>query len=71
MEIPQFVREDIERVRNYVEKVRNVDDVEFQLWRDEHGIYHAKFKYGREATGTMYQAVYGAIANVLTPLEDL
>ena len=71
MEITPFIRDNIERVRNYVEKVRGVDDAEFRLWRDEHGIYHAKFKYGREAEGTIYHAIYGAIANVLMPLEDL
>ena len=71
MELTPFVRDNIERVRNYVARCRNVESVDFRLWRDEHGIYHAKFEYGRPAEGTIYHAVYGAIANVLMPLEEL
>ena len=71
MDIIPFMRDNIERVRNYVAKRRHVESVDFHLWQDEYGIYHAKFEFGRPAEGTIYHAVYGAIANVLMPLEEL
>ena len=71
MDLVPFLREEIERVRNYVAKIRKVESVDFKLWQDEIGIYHAKFEYGRPGEGTIYHAVCEAIANVLLPLEDL
>jgi hypothetical protein len=64
-EFTEFV---VEKTMDHVESLRG-DRPEFRLWREE-GIFHAKFDYGREGTGTLIDAVYGAIAGALEPLNE-
>lgn len=64
-EFTEFI---VEKTMDHVGALRG-DRPEFRLWK-ESGIYHAKFQYGREGAGTLLDAVYGAIAGVLEPLEQ-
>lgn len=73
MELPTILdpvlRHLITVTRDYVEKVRHTH-VEFHMRIDDRGVVTAKFDYGRESTGTLVQAVCGAVANALEPLSQ-
>ena len=73
MELPTILdpilRHLILTTKDYVEKVRHVP-VEFYLSVDGSGLFSAKFDYGRESTGSLVQAICGAIANALEPLSQ-
>lgn len=69
MEINAFVRDSIERTRDYVSKYRGGVPVDFSLHRDDLGVFKAEFTYGRAAYGSSTQAIFRAIANAIEPLE--
>lgn len=64
----EFTEFMVEKTRDHIELLRG-ERPEFRLWK-ESGVYHAKFTYGREGTGALIDAVYGAIAGALLPLEE-
>ena len=72
MELPTILdpvlRHLIRVTREYVEEVRHAP-VAFYLSVDENGVFEAKFDYGREARGSLTQAICGAIGNALEPLS--
>jgi hypothetical protein len=72
MELPTIldpiIRHLIETVREYVEEVRHAH-VDFTLKYNDNGTVTAKFSYGLADTGSLIQAICGAIANVLEPIQ--
>ena len=54
--------------KEYIEEVRHTH-VEFHLSMDDWGIVTARFDYGREAKGSLTQAICRAIGNALEPLS--
>jgi len=72
MELPTILdpimRHYITTTCDYVGEVRRMH-VDFTLRPNDDGTVTAKFTYGRESTGVLIQAICGAIANALEPIQ--
>jgi len=69
MELNPFVHRCVEEAKDYVSRCRGGSLVDFELARDDIGVYRARFTYGRAGYGSLTQAIFHAIANAIEPLE--
>jgi len=69
MELNAFVHDAVERTRGYVSRNHGDALVDFNLDRDDVGVWRAQFTYGRAGYGSSTQAIFQAIANAIEPIE--